>query len=71
MDKDPKKNSRYPYTYAADYLREEIGDPWDRGSPISRAEASRARQLIAKAMELDDRDVAEALADKFIEKYGV
>ena len=62
-----KENARYPYTYAADYLRMKIG--WDKGL-ISRAAASRARKLVAEALGFNDRSVAEILAEKYIEKYG-
>lgn len=60
-----RTDSRYPYTYAADYLREKIGDDYGRGL-ISRAAASRVRTLIADACGLDDIHVAEKLADAFL-----
>ena len=41
-----KTDSRYPYTYAADYLREKVGNDYDKGL-MSRSAASQARSVIA------------------------
>jgi len=66
---NPRECGRYPYTYSADYLRMEIGDDYGKGL-ISRSAASRLKTLVADALGLDERKVAEALAEKFIEKYN-
>ena len=54
-----KEDSRYPYTYACDYLRTKVG------AHISRSEMSQIRSLIAAALGMDDRFVAEMLANEF------
>lgn len=64
-----RENSRYPYTYCADYLRMEIGDDYGKGLP-SRAAMSRAKALIAEAIGMDEEELAKKVADKYIEKYG-
>lgn len=60
-----KTDSRYPYTYAADYLREKVGNDHDNGL-MSRSAASQARSVIAEVLGLEDADVAQKLADAFI-----
>ena len=62
-------DTRYPYTYAADYLRMKIGDDYGKGL-ISRAAAAHAKALIAKAMGIDEREVACKLADAYLAEYG-
>lgn len=62
-------DTRYPYTYAADYLRMKIGDDYGKG-PISRAAAAHAKALIAKAIGIDERVVACKLADAYLAEYG-
>lgn len=57
--------SRYPYTYAADYLRG-FGGFDRRGTRLSRADASQVRQAVSKALGLDDAEVAERLADYYL-----
>jgi len=56
--------SRYPYTYAADYLRISINE--DMGLHLSRAEAARIRHRIAEAIEIDDEEVAMKMADVYL-----
>lgn len=61
-----KTDSRYPYTYAADYLREKVRN--DDGSILSRSVMARVQAVIADAMGMDEKtEIANALADKFIE----
>jgi hypothetical protein len=61
-----KTDSRYPYTYAADYLRETVRN--DDGSLLSRSVMSHVQQVIADAMGMENKlPISEALADKFIE----
>ena len=57
-----KVDTRYPYTYACDYLREASD------VQISRANASRIRMLIAEAAGIPDDLLAGKLADKYLEK---
>lgn len=58
---------RYPYTHACDYIR--TASPWGKsGCILSRSDASQIRQLISLALDMDDKEVAEKLADTFL-KY--
>jgi elongation factor P hydroxylase len=59
-----KTNSRYPYTYAADYLRENVKN--DDGSILSRSVMAHVQQVIADALGLENEMISNALADKFI-----
>jgi len=60
-----KTDSRYPYTYAADYLRTIVKN--SDGSILSRAVMAHIQQVIANAMGIDEIEISNALADKFIE----
>ena len=61
-----KSDSRYPYTYAADYLRERVRN--DDGSLLSRSVMAHVQQVIADAMGMENKlPISQALADKFIE----
>lgn len=63
--KEKKSDSRYPYTYACDLIRN--ASPWDdSGCIMSRATASQVRQIISLALGIDDKKVAEKLADMFL-----
>ena len=63
--KRKETDSRYPYTYACDFLRSAA--PWDEhGCTMSRSDASQVRQLMSLALGMDDKEVAERLADTFI-----
>ncbi len=59
---DIKVDTRYPYTYACDYLREASD------VQISRANASRIRMLIAEAAGIPDDLLAGKLADIYLAK---
>lgn len=59
-----KTDSRYPYTYAADYLRENARN-FD-GSLMSRSTAAQAQQIIADALGIEKEKISRSLADKFI-----
>ena len=64
-----KSDSRYPYTYAADYLREKVrnGD----GSILSRSVMAQVQAVIAEVMGMENKvAISNALADKFIEEHG-
>lgn len=64
-----KTDSRYPYTYAADALRQVAGFS-EGSSKLSRADASQIRSFIASAIGMDDEALAKLIADKFIEQKG-
>lgn len=55
-------DSRYPYTYACDFIRT-LGPVNSGGVVLSRSDASRIRAGIAKALGMDDKELAEKLAD--------
>ena len=59
---DIQVDTRYPYTYACDYLREASD------VQISRANASRIRMLIAEAAGIPDVLLAGKLADIYLAK---
>ena len=61
----PKIDQRYPYTYAADFIRILAGYGKD-GTKISRADASKIRQGISAALKLDDEELAKKLADYYV-----
>lgn len=50
---------RYPYTYACDMLREIC-------SKLSRYEASKIRQLFANILDINDEELANKLADHYV-----
>lgn len=55
-------DTRYPYTYAADYIRS-IPELGRDGVKLSRSEAAQIRQAIAAAIGMPDVDLACKLAD--------
>lgn len=57
-------DTRYPYTYACDFIRA-IPAKADDGITVklSRGDASLIRQRIAEVIGWDDEDLANALAD--------
>jgi len=55
-------DSRYPYTYACDYIRM-AGPVGPEGVVLSRSDASQIRQRIADALGMDDNELACKLAD--------
>lgn len=67
--------SRYPYTYAADYLREialEQKEEVNFLSPkLSRSDASQIRNAIAETIGIDDHELACKLADAFMRKNNI
>lgn len=57
---------RYPYTYAADYLRAMVKN--DDGSFLSRAVMAHVQRVIADALGMEDTlQISRALADKYID----
>ncbi len=59
-----KADTRYPYTYAADYVRSLAGYGHG-GTKLSRSDASQIRGGIAKAIGMDDEELARKLADHY------
>lgn len=57
-------DTRYPYTYAADYVRSLAGYG-ENGTKLSRSDASRIRSGIALALGMDDAELARKLADYY------
>jgi len=55
-------DSRYPYTYAADFIRS-YGPFSAKGVVLSRSDASKIREAIAKALGIDDEELAKKLAN--------
>jgi hypothetical protein len=55
-------DSRYPYTYACDFIR--MAGPFGpEGVVLSRSDASQIRQSIADVLNLDDHELACKLAN--------
>ncbi len=59
-----ENDSRYPYTYACDYLRGLAGYG-EGGTKLSRADASQMRSGIAEAIGMSDDELARKLADYY------
>jgi len=59
-----ENDTRYPYTYAADFVRGLAGYG-EGGTKLSRADASQVRQGIAEALGMDDAELARKLADHY------
>jgi hypothetical protein len=57
-------DSRYPYTYAADFVRCLAGYD-EHGTKLSRSDASQIRGGVAVALGIDDADLARKLADHY------
>jgi len=60
-------DTRYPYTYAADYIRSLAGYN-ENGTKISRSDASMIIHHIAMLMEMDKESLANTIADAELEK---
>lgn len=68
---DVVNDPRYPYTYAADYIRMIAGSvEGGLGTKLSRSDAAQIRSKIAEAIGLHDHIIACKLADKFLELNG-
>lgn len=63
----PHTDTRYPYTYASDYLRTLAGYG-HHGAKLSRSDAGQIRIGIASALGMDDEELARKLADHYISK---
>ena len=55
-------DTRYPYTYAADYIRSLAGYN-SEGTKISRSDASHIRSSIAEIIGWDDEELSRKIAD--------
>jgi len=55
---------RYPYTYATDLMRNQLGPH------ISRAHASKIIALVADTLDMNLEDVAIKMADRYQELVG-
>ncbi len=65
MDRSEVGNdSRYPYTYACDYVRGLAGYG-EGGTKLSRSDASQVRRGIAEAIGMADDELARKLADYY------
>lgn len=58
-----QEDSRYPYTYSADFIRSLVGYK-DGSTILNRVRASTLRQGIADALGMDDEELAIRLADR-------
>lgn len=63
-------DSRYPFTYAADYIRQIAGHT-KGGTKLSRADACNIIQQIAKTLGQGYEQTAQKLADKQLAKTDV
>lgn len=67
--------TRYPYTYACDFMRQfPTVIPVDAGpipDGMSRADASRLRQRWAEIERREDDDLACVLADAYLQVHGI
>lgn len=61
-----KEDSRYPYTYAADYLRMFVGDDYGKGL-ISRSAAAAIHHEISRIIGMNEEEMAKKIADKYLE----
>jgi hypothetical protein len=60
------EDTRYPYTYACDFVRCLAGHKDESiGTKISRCDASKIREGIAKALGMSDEELAKKLADYY------
>ncbi len=62
----PTTDTRYPYTYSCDYIRH-FSPVNEKGVILSRSDASNIREGIAKALNIDERELAEKLADYYLD----
>lgn len=64
MEQAMENDTRYPYTYACDFLRGLAGYG-EGGTKLSRADASQVRQGVADALGMPDDELARKLADYY------
>lgn len=63
-----KEDSRYPYTYSADHIRMMTGYNEQGSTKLSRSDAAHIKAEIAKIIGMDERKLAELIADDFIRR---
>ena len=59
------EDTRYPYTYACDFIRSLAGYG-PGGTKLSRADASKIRSSFSSILKLPDEEVAKKLADYYL-----
>jgi hypothetical protein len=60
-----KDDSRHPYTYAADYLRMAATPDIAAECTVSRAQASSIRKAVARAIGMNDGELAVLLSRQY------
>jgi len=58
-----KTDSRYPYTYSADYIRSLVGY-----GNMSRGDAAYIVGRIAEILGIDDKELKSKIADRYIQE---
>jgi len=58
-------DSRYPYTYSADYIRSLVGY-----ENMSRSDAAYIVGQIAKIIGIDDKELKSKIADQYIQEQN-
>ncbi|EOZ4881808.1 hypothetical protein ACSETC_31125 [Pseudomonas aeruginosa] len=61
-----KEHSRYPYTYASDYIRNVAGYG-EGGTKLSRSDASQILNSISEIIGMPKEEMARKLADYYLE----
>ena len=61
------EDSRYPYTYACDFIRGVAGYG-EGGTKLSRGDASQIRARIAEIIGMKDDELAKKIADHYLAK---
>lgn len=64
--KNKTNDTRYPYTYACDLIRMLVGYN-NKGTKLSRSDASSIRSFFSDILELNDYEVASKLANYYLE----
>lgn len=59
-------DSRYPYTYACDAIRDVVGYNEFLSTKLSRSDAAQIRQYIANAIGMSDEELAKKISDKYV-----
>ncbi|HCF5688150.1 TPA: hypothetical protein NIH14_001830 [Pseudomonas aeruginosa] len=59
------EDSRYPYTYASDFIRFVAGYG-EGGTKLSRCDASQIRARIAEIIGMKDDELAKKIADHYL-----
>jgi hypothetical protein len=67
------EDTRFPWTYSADHIRGMVGHNYTDegkllGTKLSRADAARIKCEIARIIGMDERKLAELIANDFLAK---